>query len=296
MADGLHNPDARAFIEKIETTEHQVAEYSNFLKKLKTRLSRTKKALASKPAVASQVTALVNDLNAMRAEPGRPAVPQLIESLGGQLRMLHRRFQGEFPSELRQGCESARLDFKPLTDGFGVGPFFVGIDTQQQAASVQYAKVAILKDVPLNVSVILAQAAALKTSLLDPPVDLPQFRSELHEAMRVAVARREARQPMTELRVELPVVFREMGFIRHGASGASRKKAAGAEYPLPRFVIELKQFLQSDQNLHSDQQFRLEPAVIENTKNPKKSVFIPRDVSCGFGEGSYYQAILLQKK
>ena len=47
MADGPHNPDAKAFIEKIEATEHQVAEYSGFLKKLKMRLSRTKKALAS---------------------------------------------------------------------------------------------------------------------------------------------------------------------------------------------------------------------------------------------------------
>jgi hypothetical protein len=296
MADGSHNPDARAFIEKIEATEHQVAGYSGFLKKLKMRLSRTKKALASKPIVASQVAALVNDLNSMRVEPERPAVPHLIESLEAQLRTLQRRFQDDFPSELRQGCEGARLDFKPLTDGFGVGPFFVGIDAQKQTASFQYAKVTILKDVPLNVSAIVAQATALKTSLLDPPLDLPQFRSELHEAMRVAVARREARQPTTELRVELPVVFREMGFIRQGASGSSRRKSAGAGYSLTRFVIELKQFIQSDQNLHSDQQYRLEPAVIENTKNPKKSVFIPRDVSCGFGEGSYYQAILVQQK
>jgi len=101
---------------------------------------------------------------------------------------------------------------------------------------------------------------------------------------------------MTELRVELPVVFREMGFIRQSVSSSSRKTSAGAEYSLSRFVIELKQFMQSDQNLHSDQQFRMEAAVIENTKNPKKSVFIPRDVSCGFGEGSYYQAILLQRE
>jgi hypothetical protein len=181
-------------------------------------------------------------------------------------------------------------------DGFGVGPFYMGIDAQKQLASFMYAKVTILKDMPLNVSAVVAHATALKGSLLDPPVDLLQFRSEIHEAMRVAVARREVRQPMTELRVELPVAFREMGFIRQGPSGSSRKKSAGAEYSLPRFVIELKQFLQSDQNLHSDQQFRLEPAVIENTKNPKKSVFIPRDVSCGFGEGSYYQAILFQQK
>jgi hypothetical protein len=296
MADGPQDPDARAFIEKIEATEHQMAGYSGFLKKLKMRLSRTKKALASKPSAASQVAALVNDLNAMRDEPERPAVTHLIECLQGQLRTLHRRFQDDFPSQLRQGCESARLAFKPLNDGLGVGPFFVGLDAQKQVASFQYAKVTILKDVPLNVSAVVAQAASLKSSLLDQPVDLPQFRSELHEAVRVAVARREARPPVSELRVELPVAFREMAYIRQGVGGSTKRKPTGAEYSLPRFVIELKQFLQSDQNLHADEQFRLESAVIENTKNPKKSVFIPREVSCGFGEGSYYQAILLHRK
>jgi hypothetical protein len=296
MADGPNNPDAKAFAEMIEETERQVAEYSGFLKKLKMRLLRTKKALASKPAMASQIAALVNDLNAMRVEPGRPSVPQLIDSLEGQFRALHRRFQDDFPSELRHGCERAELDFKPLASGYGVGPFFAGIDAQKQTALLEYAKVTILKELPLNVSSLVSQAAALKTILLDPPVDLPQFSSELHEAMRVAVARREVTPPITDLRVELPVVFRELGFIRQVVSGSSRKKSAGLEYSLSRFVIVLKQFLQSDDNLHADRQFRLEPAVIENTKNPKKSVFIPRDVSCGFGEGSYYQAILLQQK
>src|SRR6266513_206980 len=105
MAEGPDNPDAKAFIDKIEATEHQVAEYSGFLKKLKMRLSRPKKALASKPAVASQVSALVSDLQKMNVEPGRPAVHQLIDSLEGQLRSLHQRFQEGFPSDLRQGCE-----------------------------------------------------------------------------------------------------------------------------------------------------------------------------------------------
>jgi hypothetical protein len=234
MADGPHNPDATPFIEKIQATEHLVAEYSGFLKKLKMRLSRTKKALASKPAVATQVSSLIADLQGMKVEPPTPAVAQLIDSLDGQLRTLHRRFQEGFPSDLRQGCESARIDFKSLPDGFGVGPFFVATDAQREVASFQYAKVTILKDVPLNVSAIVTQAGAIKANLLDPPVDLAQFRSQLHEAMRVAVARREARHPVTEFRVELPAVFREMGFIRSPSSGSSRKRVAGAEYPLSR--------------------------------------------------------------
>jgi hypothetical protein len=295
MADGPHNPDATPFIEKIQATEHLVTAYSGYLKKLKTRLSRTKKALASKPAVATQVSSLIADLQGMKVEPPTPAVAQLIDLLDGQLRTLHRRFEEGFASHLRQGCESAKLDFKSLPDGFGVGPFFIATDAQKEVASFQYAKVTILKDVPLNVSAIVTQAAALKASLLDPPVEVAQFRSQLHEAMRVAIARREVRLPVTQLRVELPVVFREIVFIRSPTRASSGRRSVGAEYSLSRFVIELKQLMQSDENLRSDQQFRLEPAVIENTKNPKKSVFIPRDTSCGFGEGSYFQAILLQQ-
>jgi len=293
MTDGPGNPDANAFIEKIGAVEHQVAEYSSFLKKLKMRLTRTKKALASKPAVASQVTALVTDLHAMKTEPGRPVISQLIESLDGQLHTLQRRTRESFPSDLRQSCESAKLDFKALQDGFGVGPFLVTVDVQKETASFQYARVLVVKDVPLNVQAIVAQATSLKATLLDSPVDFPKFQSQLCEAMRVAVARRENRLPTGELRADLPAVFREMCIIRQPAS-ATTKRTLG-DYPLPRFVVELKQFLQSDQNIHAGPQFRLEPAVIENTKNPKKSIFIPREITCGFGEGTYTQAIVLQQ-
>lgn len=294
MAGGSESPDAKAFLESIESAEREAAEYAGVLKKLRTRLSRTRKALSTKPAVATQVAALVSDLQEIKMDPPRPVVSQLIESLDAQLRILQRRLQESFPPDLRQSCERAGLGFKPLPDGFGVGPFFVAIDAQRETASFQYAKVPILKDVPLNASAIVAQAASLKAALLDPPVDLPRFRAELHEAMRVALARRDNRFATTDLRVELPAVFREMGFVRQFAGTTSKRKPAVAEFSLARFVIELKQFIQSDRNVHADQQFRLEPAVIENTKNPKKSVFIPRDISCGFGEGTYYQAIVLQ--
>jgi hypothetical protein len=292
MGHDSENPDAKASIEHIEAAERQAAEYSGFLKKLKMRLSRARKALASRPAAAPLVAGLVTDLQGMKAEPGRPAIQQLIELLEGQLQALRRRFQDEFTSDLRRGCEGAKLDFKALPDGFGVGPFFVAIDDHKQVASLEYAKATIMKGVPLNVSAIVARARALKASLVDSPVELQKFRAELHEAMRVAAARRDARQLTLDLRVELPAVFREMGFIRLGA-GSFRSKKSGGDYLVSRFVIELKQFIQSEQNLRSQQQVRLEPAVIENTKNPKKSLFIPRDISCGFGEGSYYQAIVI---
>ena len=168
-------------------------------------------------------------------------------------------------------------------------------DAAKETAIIQYAKVAIIQNVPLNVRAIVDQAIALKARLIDAAVDLPRFRKDIHEAIRVAVARRETRTLVAELRVDLPASFREMSFIRNATASHSARKGAAGEYSLARFTIELKQFIQSDDNLQSSQQCRLEPAVIENTKNPKKSIFVPRDIACGFGEGTYYQAIIMQQ-
>jgi hypothetical protein len=165
----------------------------------------------------------------------------------------------------------------------------------KETAVIQYAKVAIIQDVPLNVQTIVAHATALKANLIDSPVDLTRFRKDIHEAIRVAVARRETRTPVGELRVELPASFRELSFIRN-TLGSTPKKGAADEYSLARFIIELKHFIQSDDNVNSPQQCRLEPAVIENTKNPKKSIFVPKDVALAFGEGTYFQAIIMQQK
>jgi hypothetical protein len=83
-----------------------------------------------------------------------------------------------------------------------------------------------------------------------------------------------------------------MVFLRQGRSRPA-SKASFVDYPLPRFVVELKTLVQSDYNARAERRLKLETAVIENTKNPRKSVFIPNDLSCGFGEGTYFQAIVL---
>ena len=62
---------------------------------------------------------------------------------------------------------------------------------------------------------------------------------------------------------------------------------------MARFVVEIKTLVQSNENLAAARRFRLEPAVIENTKNPNKSVFFPNDLSQGFGEGMYFQALIM---
>lgn len=290
MADGRDDEQAASVSELLGSAEMQTARRADFAKRLKARLARTKKSLASKPDIASQLAQLIADLKAMATEPSGPVMRDLIESLDSRLQAIKERSHEAFASDLREECEAARLHFKALTDGFAVGPFIVSNERQKEAVvAFEYAKVAILKGVPRKVPAIVTNALSLKSSLIDAPVDFAKFRSELHEAMRVAVARKNNSPPTARLRTELPLVFREMQFIR----GTTLKgKGVGTNYSLPRFIIELKQFMQSDQNVGSDSQFQLEPAVIENARNPKKSVFIPRDILAGCGEGTYYQAIL----
>lgn len=296
MTNEQGTPEVRPFLEAIEKSQSQITDTFGYLSKIKARLDKTKKALKARPSITAQIQVLITDLQAAKSAPELHNAMQMAESLDVLLRAFQRKLQEGFPGNLRQACESARLDFKAMNDGFGVGPFVVVTDVAKETAVIQYAKVAVVQDAPLDVQTIVSQAAALKESLIDTPVDLSRFRKDIHEAVRVAVARRETRTPVAELRVELPASFREMCFIRNTIGSNSAKRGVVDEYSLARFIIELKQFIQSDDNLNSSQQYRLEPAVIENAKNPKKSVFIPRDVACGFGEGTYYQAIILPQK
>lgn len=291
MAGNKANPNATVFVEQIEEAEQHITAYAAFLKQLKSRLSRAKKALTSKPDVASQVATLLSDLKGMKSDASPPVVSKLSDSLSNRLKSLRHRLQESFPAELRRGCEAAHLSFSALSDGFVVGSFLVTVSHQKETALFHYAKTEIDEGVPLSVQAIVERAQSIKDSLLDQPVDIDRFGDELDEAMRVAAAR-QSRTTRAELRVELPAIFRELAVIRKMLR--TKRKSARAEYSLARFVVELKQFVQSDQNLQAKRQFHLETAVLENTKNPKKSVFIPRDLKCGFGEGTYYQAIVLR--
>lgn len=291
MAGTNVNPDAEVFLKKIEEAENEANQYAAFITKLKTSLSRTKKALASKPAVASQVAALVSELDQLKPDPAPPSITALSRSLDDELKKLHGRFRDSFPADLRNACRAAQLPFTALTDGFGVGPFYVTVNVAKESAAFQFAKIDMEIDVPMNAAAIVEQATLLKASLLDDPVDLSRFASDLNEAIRVALAR-QGKIPKSDWRAELPSIYRELAFIRQ--SQTKRRKSSQADYSQCRFVVEIKQFIQSDDNMRADEQYQLETAVLENTKNPKKSVYIPRDLSRAFGEGTYYQAILLR--
>ena len=283
--------DPEMFIHEIDTASQQIADCSAYFRRLKGKLARARKSLVTKPDTVSQAAKLIADLRGMQPEPEFPATLNLLHKLDQHLTDIQRRRKDSFPSDLHQACQKARLDFSALSDGFGIGPFLLTIDLDKEVASLRYAKVEVEGKISLGVSDIVAQVQASMSRLFDRQVDTNAFKNELGQAMRVAAARQEA-TPKTPLRVDLPAIFREMRIIKEVLQKSRRSQSD--DYSLPQFVVDLKRFAQSNENVTATQQFHLETAVLENTKNPKKSIFIPRDLDKGFGEGTYYQAIVLR--
>ena len=101
----------------------------------------------------------------------------------------------------------------------------------------------------------------------------------------------EGRLPEGRIRSDLPSVYNEMALIRPAVKRTGSAKTDSG-YPIPRFVVELVSLIGSELNERLPR-FRLETAVLENTRNTKKAIFIPNDLKMGHGEGTYYQAIIL---
>lgn len=279
-----------ALIRDIEAAEQLSAGHLASLKKLKDRLTRAKRELSEGRPV-TRLTALLADLRAV-AVPVSADGSKLAADFERHLRPLSEAYGTSFKNELRQRCESQNLPLRNLADAIAVGPFAVTIDPSKESAMLQYAKVPVARDLPLEADAIVKAVQAYASRLLEPP-NLATVAGQLEEAMRVAMARQKKTTTRNDQRVELPAAYREMCFIREGPQRDRGRAAAGEPYSLPRFVVELKTLVQSDANVKGDRRFRLETAVLENTKDPRKSVFVPNDLSVGYGEGTYYQAVVL---
>lgn len=155
-----------------------------------------------------------------------------------------------------------------------------------------YATVPVVERLPLDAARITAACRTQADLILASPSDPERIAADLEQAMRVSIVRTGKTPTDTDLRAELPAVYREMVYLQQSPS-RPLTKASIREYPLARFVVALKTLIQSDANLSSRKRFRLETAVIDNTRNRKKSVFVPNDLQKGYGEGMYYQALLM---
>ncbi|MBM4092902.1 MAG: hypothetical protein FJ276_26365 [Planctomycetes bacterium] len=221
-----------------------------------------------------------------------------VAALSSHLRMLLASLtagigQG-FRNELLEKARQCDVPCSAKPDLLTLGPFELIYDGKSETIELHYAKVPARTALPVDVDKVLAAANQLALELLDTPIDLPHFAAELEEAILISLVRKRASTRAAELRAELPAVHRELTFIRQGSKKAVSKEGF-RDYPMARFVVEIARFIRSDDNIKADRSFRLETAVIENAGNRRQSVFIPKELVTGFGEGMYYQAVVLRQ-
>jgi hypothetical protein len=279
-------------IETIEAAEKALDARVKHLQKLEKQLAVARRDLTKNKRPVALLKTLVAELGSVPAEPPGPNWPQLKEALSQFQESLSGGFQRDFLAALRAEAESSKVPFRMSGEQLTVGPFKLSIDTATGTAGLEYAKVEVVRDLPLDGKEIVDQVKHLESTLLVPPSDLGQVATQVDEAVRVVLARKKRSLHADEMRAELPAVYRELLFLRQGWTNPVAKRKV-TDYSLPRFVVDIKTLIQSEQNLSAARRFRLEPAVIENTKNPSKAIFIPNDLTQAAGEGMYYQAIVL---
>jgi len=255
------------------------------LKKIREKLGRFKKASPS--PTPKELEKLKAELSLLSNEPTTSNLSELIERLSKFLPEMKKTFVSDLSRTIQEYGSQKQIDCRFVGENMGVGPCLVSIDSISEKAVITYAKFEIASK-SLVAEDIVDYICEWKALLFDRVSDLKRTREQLEEATRVIYARKN-RPFKGNLRVELPLLFREMKFINNGEMPPASKGIP--DYSLPRFVIELSKYVQSDVNLRCDNRLQLETAVIENANNPKRSVFVPKDLKIGYGDGTYFQAM-----
>lgn len=255
----------------------------NHLKKIRKKLARFMKASPTP----KEVEKLKAELSLLSKEPSTPKLLDLIDKLSKCLPEMKKTFVSDISRTIQEYCSEKQIDCRFVGENIGIGPCLVSIDSISDRAVITYAKFEIASK-SLAAEDIVDYICEWKILQFDRVVDLKKTREQLEEATRVIYARKN-RPFKGNLRIELPSLFREMKFINIGETATVSK--ASPDYSLPRFVVELSKTVQSDVNLRSENRLQLETAVIENANNPKRSVFVPKDLNIGYGVGTYFQAL-----
>lgn len=277
---------------EIEQAEQAIGDRISSLQKVRDRLGRARKQIESGKQVVLALESLADDLRQLPPEPPLPNLRELADHASEVARKYCEHGEREFLQAIKGIADAAGMSFGRAGDAITAGSFRIELDWKRGFASAHFAKLEVEKALPLVPKELVSRIEELSKLLLAPPPanSLAGLAKEFEEAIRVCVTRRNG-STVGELRAELPAVYRELRFIRQDdeRSGGRRPDY----YPIARFIVELKTLVQSELNASRQRRFRLETAVIENTKNPKKSVFIPNDLSKGYSEGTYFQAIIL---
>ena len=287
--------DSNAIVTDLKQAEDLLNDSLKACKKLKYSLSKARAVCAKPGWHGKALQAVCKSLRGGVQGPPAAELATIADRLISHQQRCGARFERDFRDQIRVASEEAGVELGRAADRWTVGPFALNIDLAKETAELEFAKNLVATKLPIDAAQIVALAKELSDSLLAECGDGKQLADELAEATRVCVARQGKRTNQADLRAELPAVFREMTFIRQTKLG-TLTRARFQEYPLARFVVEVARVVQSELNAKAQRHFRLEPAVIENAGNRKKSVFFPKDLARGFGEGTYFQAIVLVQR
>lgn len=262
------------------------------LKKSQKLLQTARGKIAKKTWPFGDARKLLDDLTSRMTGAAKEEVGQLHERLKKTLEDGAKVYERAFVDELVAEARKANLPCGTASDTYFLGPFRLMLDFGKEVGVLAYADQPVDSAICLDAAKLVATAAELVNSLLTTPTDIGKLASDFEEAIRVYLIRNKKPTDGRELRCTLPELHREMALLRQDRNRIATAKSF-REYALVRFVVELKTLVQSERNLTASKRFRLETAVIENTKNAKKSVFIPADLQRSFGEGTYFQALVL---
>jgi hypothetical protein len=265
------------------------------LKQVKAALADACRKLEKQPSSRKTLEQVLDRLQTLSADatgPASAAFATVLPKLQQRLQQLSSELERDLRDALKSEAQQAGFDFGMAAGAMFLGPFALRLDFAREAASLEYATVPIGDKLPLDAVTIVTECQKQAALILDRPRHAEELASLFEQAIRVAVVRTGQNPTHGELRAELPAVYREMVYLQQ-LPDRPPTKVSFRDYPLARFVVELKTFIQSDENLASRKRFRLETAVIDNTRNRKKSVFVPNDVRKGYGEGMYFQALVM---
>jgi len=271
--------------DKIKSFESEFTKFAADVAKLAKALkdAKTSKSLWPMKSLA-QIDRALKSYIQYRNAPSAESFANALHLIEGDYKRL---FHTEFGKDLNEQAAAASLGFKLHDDFYTIGPFEVVPNLSRETVSAHFAKAVVLRDIPLDAKNVIQAIVSMSKELLEAKQNVRNIAADFEVAVRVCVARGGLVKHGT-LRAELPQLLEEMTVIRE------RSKSGGTlPYGRPRFVVELVTLVKSSENIEGKlgKEFRLETAVIENSRTDSKSVFVPDRLQNGSGEGKYYQAI-----
>lgn len=275
-------------VDQLDRRSTALASIAKKAKEVSVRVKHVANSSFSRP---SELSGLLDEIKSLGPDVTSGVDAKCIEALEAEIASSKVEYKERFLDALKAACSSNDIPIRALTeDTFAVGPVEVEPDYKKESATLKYSKVALGAPIALTPQLIVEKVKETLQDLQGQIKDVNTLAADFEEAIRVAISRSGKWPKGAELRADLPAVYRELAMVRQFAKKNSKP------YSLAKFVFEFKGLVQSDWNAEASKVFTPEPAVIENARDPKKSIFVPNDLLAGFGEGTYFQALCLRPR